>query len=1717
MASNEPLTATAAYAIAHPNATPFDRAKFRERLAELLGDTIDDPAPFAPVLQPWQRAVLARGAAASRIDEDLFRAVLFSGVEGAPAVRDAWQWFTSHPDVEDAPGVGDRWIVREASRAALLAPKGVLTHAESEALRALGAALAAAYGARGDAWRWDWLSALCLGDPAAAQQWARREFRRVLKRGDFTRALELVRVLEGRQLHLTLLAGDAYASLRGAVETMRREYDAARLFSSDYERTTQLLERAVMRDAWTWVRGGARDARWILNLEAQGGSGKTVFLRWLAARRCLPHGVPYARLDFDFVDARLTATAPWYLIAQLARTLDAQLPGRPFRELVRRADEVVDAGRFALGASDAVQALAQLRSGAAQSLANPLIAEFTQVLREAKLPAVVIVLDTLEVALLEPEADISALLGVLAEVHAACPSLRVILSGRFNLEQRLTGFRTRFGAAVRALALKRLDARESLAYLTEVRGMPNGPVAKAIVARCAGLPFALSLFADEWQIHPQMTVREVREVPGPELHYLVERVLKRIPRPIAWLLRYSVVARRLTRTFLADVIVPELEVLRKGGSYDNPLRDEAMVARYFDDAAGALGTEALSADRLWADLERHASAFSFVSRDEAIEGALKLHEEVVRPLSRELRRHRVLKRLHRAAMKKAEQRAGALVPGHEAAWVAEQREALYHALRLSITDGRRLWMRLLAQVTRAAAHDARRQLANELLDETVDVPAALRVMAAREKAEACIALAEQYDRSYAPEWSEATRAVAAWRALVPASRRTRDGRLAVAEVRVETRLGATRPAAMRRLERLLRGKRTPSERLVVLLTLVKATAGTRASLRRADDALTLLARTPADVPPVTRLRAMLTLTDELLRHGDYARALSVVTQVVTRSAVLSQAEQLQVLAQQAWLASTCGDRLRLARIAARVPAIDAHLAQQAADGTLDESAIIARAILRRELVRGAIEGGPQGPSPFDGGPRSAYAMATDATTDADMAFVEADAIRTLDCIARAREMLPQGESEVIVTLFLGVATVMRDLVGDVRQARSALRSAQSAVVMDGTDAWWNVRLVQCIQDENADVALREMRTRGRRWPSVTSDIMVALAELAVAARLQGANRTRRERAATHALIGALGRITPMRARRRHLFRTFPDVRHIPTDILSRDALYDVLGLDRAPAVDAPDADWVEYLALLRFAHFGHAPLPVLHAVAGVARVACMAGDDPVTAVCDDAAIDAGGAALATGIARYMRASHWSNEGQAGRAIAEAEAALALLGRGDVPPSIWIVRTELLLFRLTRSIDPHAERRLLAAEEVSERLGSAIGGEAIMQARQLAPTLMASAGADASLLTLNLDNVTFDTRVDLWKAVRADWNSATERATPEATVAMLARNTPAALRSCRDLIAPLRTPSSPDGRFVLVANDAARAGLPWELAQAGMPSPMLPGWRSDEEPRTHVNERWLMRALQSLPEPPQGTDMHTVIRDFQQRWQLGATGTLDAATLRHLVRLLRGGRTPRVVLALAGAEYGPAFVMDRMYRGQAIDVHSPISTARGLLSALADQAPDVLHIVAPVVESRSYGGLAFDLGAGSNAKVATGTRYLPMTEVTSVLKRPDSLLRPVVIVHNTLVGLPVREMWRQFTLRNIAAMELARSGSPVAAIAISTGGYIAGDSVLPQLLDTIVGGHPLLAFIDALAARRDADGQPLRPPSRFGTVKVTAEALASFGTVVFANNPAWVAI
>src|SRR5262249_45248659 len=110
-------------------------------------------------------------------------------------------------------------------------------------------------------------------------------------------------------------------------------------WADEFFRSGRYLDReALQRFADAVLDTGPR---WIWQLWAKGGMGKSMFLRWFIARRCVPDRegasrgcIPCARLDFDTLVRQETNRDPWRLLLKLAEQLNEQLPGAPLHGFI---------------------------------------------------------------------------------------------------------------------------------------------------------------------------------------------------------------------------------------------------------------------------------------------------------------------------------------------------------------------------------------------------------------------------------------------------------------------------------------------------------------------------------------------------------------------------------------------------------------------------------------------------------------------------------------------------------------------------------------------------------------------------------------------------------------------------------------------------------------------------------------------------------------------------------------------------------------------------------------------------------------------------------------------------------------------------------------------------------------------------------------------------------------------------------------------------------------------------------------------------------------------------------------------------------------------------------------------------------------------------------------------------------------------------------------
>jgi len=462
--------------------------------------------------------------------------------------------------------------------------------------------------------------ALAVGLLADADGGANR-FKRLYAEADSEfRLRDCAQLLEILRARLPLLGLDAVSLW----EETDAYYRSRAMFADDYYRSASYLHRQQLEQEFEgfW---GTSDA-WLLNIFGRGGHGKTMFVRWLIARRCLPRNgkaapIAVARIDFDQIRLDAFAAMPWLVLVLIARQLSAQLPGNPFLGLVSSYSTLLPV----LTSNEMVP---ESMSKSMEGLRPIVEARFRDGLAQS---GVAIVLDTCEEPLLHRPNAFEGLLDTFNELRITCSGLRLLVVGRYKLEDR--GL-TKFAAGSTALEAGRFTAAESKEFLIKNRGMKAGQLVSAIVRQSGGNPFSLSLFADLAATESGLTIDDVEDAPRAEFVYLLDRVILRIPQPeVRWLVRYAAIPRLLTFDFASKVILPLLR--DPSGDRANEFADRKLQRRYaFKAPWEPVKAEAM--EEIWAKLRAYASNPSWVSWDKEND-ALKLQPEVILPMRQLLR------------------------------------------------------------------------------------------------------------------------------------------------------------------------------------------------------------------------------------------------------------------------------------------------------------------------------------------------------------------------------------------------------------------------------------------------------------------------------------------------------------------------------------------------------------------------------------------------------------------------------------------------------------------------------------------------------------------------------------------------------------------------------------------------------------------------------------------------------------------------------------------------------------------------------------------------------------------------------------------------------------------------------------------------------------------------------------------------------------------------
>lgn len=748
-----------------------------------------------------EQAIYKRAALLRSFDREIYDELLAAGRKG-DAAAPSFEEFVTRNGVEPVPRTEDAYRLKEAAcrehlngwlkeeREAETSRQRTLDvqtwlqddlsdeEDAAETRREFARKALAFYRRRGDASELDLLSLTVFANPVQAGKTFDALYKEADERFDLPRCHSLLQIMEDR-------FQDLPAEAQERVLRQRQHYNARSLFTYEFYRTTTYYHRkSVLKQLQPLLKVTKAPkraaAKWIFQLFATGGMGKTTFLRFLIARHCVPGGIPVARLDCDDLNLPVIGRYSWLALLPLAQQLNEQIEGRPFNELIGELEEFAPLIRRPLSpeheATEARrQAMRKLESSDAFWTANAKLRFRDKLMTSADgLKPVLIILDTLEeMALMQP-ANLMAILDAMAFLHGEFADLRLILSGRYDLLERIPEFQARFADATDSLQLAPFTQKESLAYLKKKRGLAAKLPLRAIHERSGGNPFKLSLFAELASSRESLTREEVANFPKAEFAYLIERIVDRIQEPeLRWVLRYGVIPRQLTREFLETVMGPHLlrEMARLAGldrgneSLPEIYRDRNILPR--------VSTERLDFDLLWNQLKQYASSYGWMSLD-PVTDAPRFHPETIVPMRQLLEQEAIFPALHADAAAWFERKA-AEAAADPALWARSMCEAIYHRFQQNSPAGAAFWTRSIDAEAARRDPAVRKRLAEEITgkDYADDEGAPLKhkdggplidpetlCQAHRVAAEASIALAwdaEQRRR----EWEDALRHLAA--------------------------------------------------------------------------------------------------------------------------------------------------------------------------------------------------------------------------------------------------------------------------------------------------------------------------------------------------------------------------------------------------------------------------------------------------------------------------------------------------------------------------------------------------------------------------------------------------------------------------------------------------------------------------------------------------------------------------------------------------------------------------------------------------------------------------------------------------------------------------------------------------------------------------------------------------------------------------------------------
>ena len=704
---------------------------------------------------PAEKTLLKRASLLRAFDENIFnrllRALPKNEREGV-----TFEEFTRNPELERVPRTEQVYCIRENVRQNHLQewsrelsakpPKTALKFLEN---------LTSYYAKDETRYELDLLGVLILSDTERAREKFLELFGQADKNFDLARCHDILKTLEDR---LALLNSEsAGANELRALCIEKRQYLKARsLFSSEYYQTVFFHERAAVKREFDDLlkNPSRRSAKWIFHLYAPGGTGKTMFIRWLIARHFVPEPrkVPVARLDFDFLHLPIIESHPWLLILAIAEQLNQQIEGTPFNEhlkdywhflsLLRPPSETPGDDRR----ENNEKLIRNIKPAEAETIINRIIDALKEVYarkdasRNGGKPFVV-VFDTLERMVLYYKPSLIAALRFLEKIHDHYRQMRLLLSGRYNLQDRLKKeFDARYKKHAIVHKLKLFSLNEAHRYLREKRNLHDKKVNQAIVKKCEEFrnddaaksgravrargcnPFKLSLIADFYQQEIVKTPEEILSLERTDVEYLINRIITHIKEPtVQWLLRYAVVPRPGYFTFdiFEKVLAPRLEEeLMNNGVLDDPNRNFPKGAEKYEAKENwqPLKPEdrhLLDRQTVWNNLRNYASSQSWISFDAGEDGAPQLHSDVIVPMRHLLQsQEKIFDQLHADCAAYFEKKAASEKDAK--IWAQNICEVIYHHFQKDGAKAASLWRELLDSDKSQRNPGVRRMIAREI-------------------------------------------------------------------------------------------------------------------------------------------------------------------------------------------------------------------------------------------------------------------------------------------------------------------------------------------------------------------------------------------------------------------------------------------------------------------------------------------------------------------------------------------------------------------------------------------------------------------------------------------------------------------------------------------------------------------------------------------------------------------------------------------------------------------------------------------------------------------------------------------------------------------------------------------------------------------------------------------------------------------------------------------